>query len=292
MTITFREIRKEYQNQAVLSEVNFQIENREFFVLAGSSGGGKTTLLKMINRLIEPTSGHIEIDGQDITEMDLRELRLQIGYVLQDIALFPNMTILENVGLIPQMKGWKADKIKARVEELLPLVGLSAEKYLMRYPHELSGGEAQRIGILRAIAANPKIILMDEPFSALDPISRKQLQILIKKIQKELQITTVFVTHDMSEAITLADHLAIIKSGQIQQIGSPDELITQPANAYVADFLANFKEDLSKVKLSALTELLADQTAAVTSDSSLEVALKVPRQQNMSKQSEDNSCKI
>lgn len=292
MTITFREIRKEYQNQAVLSEVNFQIESREFFVLAGSSGGGKTTLLKMINRLIEPTSGHIEIDGQDITEMDLRELRLQIGYVLQDIALFPNMTILENVGLIPQMKGWKSDKIKARVEELLPLVGLSAEKYLMRYPHELSGGEAQRIGILRAIAANPKIILMDEPFSALDPISRKQLQILIKKIQKELQITTVFVTHDMSEAITLADHLAIIKSGQIQQIGSPDELITQPANTYVADFLANFKEDLSKVKLSALTELLADQTASVTTDSSLETALKVLRQQNMSKQSEDNSCKI
>ncbi|WP_374285789.1 ABC transporter ATP-binding protein [Lactococcus sp.] len=292
MTITFRELRKEYQNQAVLSEVNFQIESREFFVLAGSSGGGKTTLLKMINRLIEPTSGHIEIDGQDITEMDLRELRLQIGYVLQDIALFPNMTILENVGLIPQMKGWKSDKIKARVEELLPLVGLSAEKYLMRYPHELSGGEAQRIGILRAIAANPKIILMDEPFSALDPISRKQLQILIKKIQKELQITTVFVTHDMSEAITLADHLAIIKSGQIQQIGSSDELITQPANAYVADFLANFKEDLSKVKLSALTELLADQTAEVTTDSSLETALKVLRQQNMSKQSEDNSCKI
>lgn len=292
MTITFREIRKEYQNQAVLSELNFQIESREFFVLAGSSGGGKTTLLKMINRLIEPTSGHIEIDGQDITEMDLRELRLQIGYVLQDIALFPNMTILENVGLIPQMKGWKADKIKARVEELLPLVGLSAEKYFMRYPHELSGGEAQRIGILRAIAANPKIILMDEPFSALDPISRKQLQILIKKIQKELQITTVFVTHDMSEAITLADHLAIIKSGEIQQIGSPDELITQPANAYVADFLANFKEDLSKVKLSALTELLADQTVAVTTDSSLEVALKVLRQQNISKQSEDNSCKI
>ncbi|MGM9886943.1 MAG: ABC transporter ATP-binding protein [Lactococcus sp.] len=292
MTITFREIRKEYQNQAVLSEVNFQIESREFFVLAGSSGGGKTTLLKMINRLIEPTSGHIEIDGQDIREMDLRELRLQIGYVLQDIALFPNMTILENVGLIPQMKGWKSDKIKARVEELLPLVGLSAEKYLMRYPHELSGGEAQRIGILRAIAANPKIILMDEPFSALDPISRKQLQILIKKIQKELQITTVFVTHDMSEAITLADHLVIIKSGQIQQIGSPDELITQPANAYVADFLANFKEDLSKVKLSALTELLTDQTAAVTTDSSIEVALKVLRQQNMSKQSEDNSCKI
>ncbi len=226
-----------------------------FFVLAGSSGGGKTTLLKMINRLIEPTSGEIEIDGQSINSLNLRDLRLEIGYVLQQIALFPNMTVLENIGLIPQMQGWSKEKIRSRVEELLPLVGLSAEKYLSRYPHELSGGEAQRVGILRALAAEPKIILMDEPFSALDPISRKQLQQLVKKLQEELKITTVFVTHDMSEAMILADHIAIIKTGEIQQIASPKELLAHPANDYVASFFENFQEDLSQINLSDLTGL-------------------------------------
>ncbi|PCR99860.1 ABC transporter ATP-binding protein [Lactococcus fujiensis] len=277
MTITFKNITKDYGGKSVLKDINFTIESREFFVLAGSSGGGKTTLLKMINRLIEPTSGEIEIDGQSINSLNLRDLRLEIGYVLQQIALFPNMTVLENIGLIPQMQGWSKEKIRSRVEELLPLVGLSAEKYLSRYPHELSGGEAQRVGILRALAAEPKIILMDEPFSALDPISRKQLQQLVKKLQEELKITTVFVTHDMSEAMILADHIAIIKTGEIQQIASPKELLAHPANDYVASFFENFQEDLSQINLSDLTGLISDENIAITNNSTVSDAVKALR---------------
>ncbi|GAB2027710.1 ABC transporter ATP-binding protein [Lactovum odontotermitis] len=255
MTIELKNISKTYIDKPVLSDISLKIFSREFFVLVGPSGGGKTTLLKMLNRLIEPTSGEIFIDGEPITQMNLRELRLQIGYVLQQIALFPNMTVLENIGLIPSMKGWDKARIQARAEELLPLVGLEAKTYMNRLPAELSGGEAQRIGILRAIAANPKIILMDEPFSALDPISRKQLQLLLKNLQNDLKITTVFVTHDMSEAMALADRIAIFHEGSLAQIGLPSEILAHPADSYVADFFKNYQRDLSAFKLSDLTEL-------------------------------------
>ena len=260
MTITFKNVTKKYGDKAVLSDINFSIESHEFFVLAGSSGGGKTTLLKMINRLIEPNEGQVFIDDQDIQTINLRDLRLQIGYVLQQIALFPNMTVLENIGLIPTMKGWSKKETRARVLELLPLVGLDAEKYLNRYPHELSGGEAQRIGILRAIACKPKIILMDEPFSALDPISRKQLQELVKDLQKTLKITTVFVTHDMSEGMAMADRIAILKDGELQQVGRPQEILNAPANTFVADFFTDYQQDLSQYKLKNLEQALAKHT--------------------------------
>lgn len=258
MTITFKNVTKSYGEKAVLSDINFSIESHEFFVLAGSSGGGKTTLLKMINRLIDPNQGQIFIDKQDIQTINLRELRLQIGYVLQQIALFPNMTVLENIGIIPALKGWSKSEIRRRVLELLPLVGLEADKYLNRYPHELSGGEAQRIGILRAIACKPKIILMDEPFSALDPISRKQLQELVKDLQKTLQITTVFVTHDMSEGMAMADRIAILKEGRLQQIGKPQEILNAPANTFVAEFFTDYQQDLSRYKLKNFEKALAD----------------------------------
>lgn len=257
MTITFKNVTKKYGDKAVLSDINFSIESHEFFVLAGSSGGGKTTLLKMINRLIEPNEGQVLIDDQDIQTINLRDLRLQIGYVLQQIALFPNMTVLENIGIIPTMKGWSKRETRERVLELLPLVGLDAEKYLNRYPHELSGGEAQRIGILRAIACKPKIILMDEPFSALDPISRKQLQELVKDLQKTLKITTVFVTHDMSEGMAMADRIAILKDGELQQVGRPQEILNAPANTFVADFFTDYQQDLSQYKLKNLEQVLA-----------------------------------
>ena len=257
MTITFKNVTKKYGDKAVLSDINFSIESHEFFVLAGSSGGGKTTLLKMINRLIEPNKGQVLIDDQDIQTINLRDLRLQIGYVLQQIALFPNMTVLENIGIIPTMKGWSKRETRERVLELLPLVGLDAEKYLNRYPHELSGGEAQRIGILRAIACKPKIILMDEPFSALDPISRKQLQELVKDLQKTLKITTVFVTHDMSEGMAMADRIAILKDGELQQVGRPQEILNAPANTFVADFFTDYQQDLSQYKLKNLEQVLA-----------------------------------
>ncbi|MFK4948308.1 ABC transporter ATP-binding protein [Lactococcus garvieae] len=257
MTITFKNVTKKYGDKAVLSDINLSIKSHEFFVLAGSSGGGKTTLLKMINRLIEPNQGQVLIDDQDIQTINLRDLRLQIGYVLQQIALFPNMTVLENISIIPTMKGWSKREIRERVLELLPLVGLDAEKYLNRYPHELSGGEAQRIGILRAIACKPKIILMDEPFSALDPISRKQLQELVKDLQKTLKITTVFVTHDMSEGMAMADRIAILKDGELQQVGRPQEILNDPANTFVADFFTDYQQDLSQYKLKNLEQVLA-----------------------------------
>lgn len=257
MTITFKNVTKKYGDKAVLSDINLSIESHEFFVLAGSSGGGKTTLLKMVNRLIEPNEGQVLIDDQDIQTINLRDLRLQIGYVLQQIALFPNMTVLENIGIIPTMKGWSKRETRERVLELLPLVGLDAEKYLNRYPHELSGGEAQRIGILRAIACKPKIILMDEPFSALDPISRKQLQELVKDLQKTLKITTVFVTHDMSEGMAMADRIAILKDGELQQVGRPQEILNVPANTFVADFFTDYQQDLSQYKLKNLEQVLA-----------------------------------
>jgi osmoprotectant transport system ATP-binding protein len=261
--IELKSIAKTYGDHEILSDVNFTIASREFFVLVGPSGGGKTTLLKMINRLIEPTSGQILIDGEDITAMNLRDLRLQIGYVLQQIALFPNLTVAENIGLIPSLKKWSKEKIRARVEELLPLVGLDAEKYCDRLPHELSGGEAQRIGILRALAADPKIILMDEPFSALDPISRKQLQELVKNLQREVNITTVFVTHDMTEAMALADHIAVIGDSKLQQVGSPEEILKTPANAYVAGFFKNYQQNLENYTLSDLNAV-ADGLSADT----------------------------
>ena len=257
MTITFKNVTKKYGDKAVLSDINLSIESHEFFVLAGSSGGGKTTLLKMVNRLIEPNEGQVLIDDQDIQTINLRDLRLQIGYVLQQIALFPNMTVLENIGIIPTMKGWSKRETRERVLELLPLVGLDAEKYLNRYPHELSGGEAQRIGILRAIACKPKIILMDEPFSALDPISRKQLQELVKDLQKTLKITTVFVTHDMSEGMAMADRIAILKDGELQQVGRPQEILNAPANTFVTDFFTDYQQDLSQYKLKNLEQVLA-----------------------------------
>lgn len=259
MTITFKNVTKSYGDKAVLSDINLSIESHEFFVLAGSSGGGKTTLLKMINRLIEPNQGQIFIDDQNIQSINLRDLRLQIGYVLQQIALFPNMTVLENVGIIPTMKGWSKSEVRARVLELLPLVGLDADKYLNRYPHELSGGEAQRVGILRALACKPKIILMDEPFSALDPISRKQLQDLVKDLQKTLQITTVFVTHDMAEGMAMADRIAIIKDGELQQVGPPQEILNAPANDFVADFFTDYQQDFSQYKLKNLEKVLQEQ---------------------------------
>lgn len=201
--------------------------------LWGASGSGKTTILKMINRLIEPSQGAITLDGENITSLDLRQLRLETGYVLQQIALFPNLTVGENIELIPEMKGWSKGDQKKAASDLLDKVGLPAKDYFNRYPHELSGGEQQRIGILRAIVAKPKVLLMDEPFSALDPISRRQLQDITKQLQSELGITLVFVTHDMKEAMRLADRICVIKEGKIVQLDRPEIIQNNPSDQFV-----------------------------------------------------------
>ena len=240
--IEFREIQKKYGQEEVIKEHSFKIEDGELFVLVGQSGSGKTTTLKMINRLVEADSGSIFIDGKDITSIPLRKLRLDIGYVLQSIALFPNLTVRENIELIPEMKKWQAAKRHKESDELLEKVGLEALKYKDRYPRELSGGEQQRVGILRAIIAQPKILLMDEPFSALDPISRKGLQLLTKSIHKEFKMTIVFVTHDMSEALDIADRICVMKDGEVLQIASPKDIREKPANDYVKSLFEDNKK--------------------------------------------------
>ncbi len=223
-------------NGLILDGLSFEIQEGEFFVLVGPSGSGKTTTLKLINRLIEQTDGDIYFEDKRLKDYDLRELRLKTGYVLQQIALFPNLTVSENIALIPEMKNFDKKEIKEKTENLLKKVGLDPKHYMNRLPKELSGGEKQRVGILRAIIANPKILLMDEPFSALDPISKVQLQDLIKTLHNEYKMTTVFVTHDMDEALKLADRICILQDGKVVQIATPKEMQDNPANDFVREF--------------------------------------------------------
>jgi len=225
-------------NGLILDGLNFEIQEGEFFVLVGPSGSGKTTTLKLINRLIEQTEGDIYFEDKRLKDYDLRELRLKTGYVLQQIALFPNLTVAENISLIPEMKNFDKKEIKEKTEDLLKKVGLDPKHYMNRLPKELSGGEKQRVGILRAIIANPKILLMDEPFSALDPISKVQLQDLIKTLHNEYKMTTVFVTHDMDEAMKLADRICVLKEGKVVQIATPEVLKENPADDFVREFFA------------------------------------------------------
>lgn len=225
-------------NGLILDGLNFEIQEGEFFVLVGPSGSGKTTTLKLINRLIEQTDGDIYFEDKRLKDYDLRELRLKTGYVLQQIALFPNLTVAENIALIPEMKNFDKKEIKEKTEDLLKKVGLDPKHYMNRLPMELSGGEKQRVGILRAIIANPKILLMDEPFSALDPLSKVQLQDLIKTLHNEYKMTTVFVTHDMDEAMKLADRICVLKEGKVVQIATPEVLKENPADDFVREFFA------------------------------------------------------
>ncbi|MEE3809641.1 ABC transporter ATP-binding protein [Lysinibacillus fusiformis] len=238
--ITFDNVSKKYDNDyTAVKALNVEIKKGEFFVIIGPSGCGKTTLLKMINRLIPLTEGTIWINGKRISDYNIHELRWSIGYVLQQIALFPHMTIEENIAIVPELKHWHKTKIQKRVEELLEMVGLEPEKYRQRKPQELSGGEQQRVGVIRALAADPSIILMDEPFSALDPISRTKLQDDLLEMQRTIRKTIVFVSHDMQEALKLGDRLCIMKDGEIVQIGTPQELIQNPANDFVQQFIGS-----------------------------------------------------
>ena len=233
--IEYKNVVLRYTDTDILKDVNLCIEDGEFMVLVGPSGSGKTTMIKMINRLLEPTDGNIYMDEKRIKDYDERELRLSTGYVLQAIALFPNLTVAENIALIPEMKGWGKERVASKTVELLEKVGLPASDYADRKPHELSGGEQQRIGIVRAIIGEPKILLMDEPFSALDAISRKQLQALTKDLHKEFGMTTIFVTHDTDEALKLGDRIAVLQEGEIVQVANAENILAQPANDFVAD---------------------------------------------------------
>ncbi|PEJ95281.1 glycine/betaine ABC transporter ATP-binding protein [Bacillus wiedmannii] len=241
--IQFNHVSKAYEDgMKAVDSLHLEIKKGEFFVLIGPSGCGKTTTMKMINRLIETTEGSILIDGKDIQQYNINELRWNIGYVLQQIALFPHMTIAENIAVVPEMRKWSKEKIKARVDELLQMVGLDPDVYRDRMPDELSGGQKQRVGVVRALAANPKIVLMDEPFSALDPLSREQLQKDIVQLQKKIQKTIVFVTHDMQEALSLGDRICIMKEGKVVQLDTPEGIIHNPKNEFVEEFIGNRRQ--------------------------------------------------
>lgn len=209
----------------LLANLNLQVERGETLVLLGRSGSGKTTTMKLINRLIDPTSGRVEVEGRATLEWDPIRLRRRIGYVIQEIGLFPHLTIEQNIGVVPRLEGWEAARIAERARELLNLVGLDAERFAGRYPRELSGGQRQRVGVARALAADPPVILLDEPFGALDPITRRGIQQEFKQLQQELGKTMVFVTHDIAEAFVLANRIALLKDGELVLLGPPAELL-------------------------------------------------------------------
>ena len=242
--IEFINVGMTYPNGNVgLKNINLTIKESEITVFIGPSGSGKTTLLKMINRLEDNTTGEVKINGKNVKDYNIHKMRWDIGYALQQVALFPHMTVEENIAIVPELKKWKKEKIDARINELLNMVGLESEKYRKRNPSELSGGEAQRVGIARALAADPKIILMDEPFSALDPITRANLQEDVKKLQKQIHKTIVFVTHDIEEAFLLGDKICIIQDGELVQAGTKHEIISNPKNDFVKKFIAIKKKE-------------------------------------------------
>ncbi len=248
-------------NPAAVEDLSFVIEAGEICVLVGPSGCGKTTTLKMINRLVEPTAGQILIDGQDIMALDVVALRRRIGYVIQQIGLFPHRTIAENVATVPRLLQWPEQRISRRIDELLHLVGLDPDRVRGRYPAQLSGGERQRVGVARALAAEPPLLLMDEPFGAVDPIVRERLQEEFLRIQQRLRTTVVFVTHDIDEAIKLGSRVAVMEvGGMLAQYSPPWELLSQPTSEYVAQFVGADRS-LKQLALVTLDQLRLDSAS-------------------------------
>ena len=235
--IEFQHVTKSFKDNKVLSDISLTIEDGELVAIIGSSGCGKTTTLKMINRLIRPTKGKIFIDGKDIEDMNKVEMRRSIGYVIQQAGLFPHMTVRENIELIQRLEKKDEEQISKNTEYLMDMVGLNGDEYLDRYPNDLSGGQQQRVGVARALANNPKIMLMDEPFSALDPMTRVSLQDELIALHEKVDKTIVFVTHDMDEAIKIADKICIMKDGHILQYDTPEEILKNPANEFVENFV-------------------------------------------------------
>jgi osmoprotectant transport system ATP-binding protein len=235
--ITLEHVRKLFGTVVAVDDLSLQIDQGEVCVLIGPSGCGKTTTLRMINRLLDPTEGKILFDGIDIRRLRPEHLRRSIGYAIQNIGLFPHLTVAANIAIVPELLKWKKEKIKHRVEELLALVGLDPDKYSRKYINQLSGGESQRIGVARSLAADPPVLLMDEPFGAVDPLTRQKLQTQFQHIQKGLRKTVILVTHDLDEAIRLADKLAIMQSGKLIQYDSPDVILSRPVSKFVHDFV-------------------------------------------------------
>jgi osmoprotectant transport system ATP-binding protein len=232
-------VTKNYGSAYAVRDLSLEVDEGHTCVLIGPSGCGKTTTLKMINRLVEPTSGHIFVDGRDVTSADPVELRRHIGYVIQHAGLFPHRTVAANVATVPALLGWDRARTASRVDELLELVGLPAAEFAPRYPHELSGGQQQRVGVARAMAADPPLLLLDEPFGAVDPITRHRLQREFVALQQRVGKTAVFVTHDLDEAILVGDRVAVLRDGQLEQYDTPARLLAEPASPFVAQFVGD-----------------------------------------------------
>jgi osmoprotectant transport system ATP-binding protein len=249
-------VTKRYNDGFVaVDHLDLDVDAGEMVMLVGPSGSGKTTTMRMINRLIEPSEGRIFLDGDDVTDVDPVLLRRRIGYVIQQVGLFPHLTVADNIGAVPKLLGWDKARIKARTAELMELVGLAPDRFAKRYPAELSGGQRQRAGVARALAADPPVLLMDEPFGAIDPITRDRLQSEFSKLQKELGKTVVFVTHDIEEAVRLADRIAILaEGGRLEQYASPATILGSPASEFVASFVG---ADRGLKRLS-VTEITAE----------------------------------
>ncbi|MEC4614435.1 ABC transporter ATP-binding protein [Tsukamurella tyrosinosolvens] len=277
VAIELEKVIKRYRGQEkpAVKELTIAIEAGETVAIVGPSGCGKTTTLKMINRLIEPTSGRVLIGGTDVTKADADDLRQGIGYVVQAGGLFPHWTVEKNIGAVPGLLGWDKARTRARVTELLELVGLDPDTFRSRFPKEMSGGQQQRVGVARALAADPPVLLMDEPFGAVDPITRVRLQDQLLAIQEELHKTIVIVTHDVDEAIKLGDRVLILsEGGQIEQFGTPEEILTAPANAFVEEFVGS-GATLKHLSLSSVGEIpSAPVVLARPGDPSEEVAAR------------------
>ncbi len=237
--IELEALTKRYPGHTAVEDLSLEVGRGELVVLLGGSGCGKTTTLKMVNRLVEPTSGRVRIDGRDTRELEPHALRRRVGYCFQQIGLFPHLSVAENVGITPELLGWEPGRVAQRVDALLELVHLEPETFRERRPAELSGGQQQRVGLARAIAAEPEVVLLDEPFGALDPLTRDRLQQSLLEIRRELGLTALFVTHDMVEALLLGDRIAVLREGRLVQVGTPSELLRSPADDYVAQLMAS-----------------------------------------------------
>ncbi|MDR1550563.1 MAG: ABC transporter ATP-binding protein [Hungatella sp.] len=266
--IQFERISKRYKTKQVLNQITFTINSGTLVAIIGESGCGKTTLLKMINRLIKPTSGTISIDGENIGGMDEVALRRKIGYVIQQTGLFPHMTVKENIELIPKLEKMSSKDVEDNTRKLMQMVGLDCEEFLNRYPTELSGGQQQRIGVARAFATDPNIILMDEPFSALDPITRSDLQDELVQLQAKLKKTIVFVTHDMDEAIKIADMICIMKDGDILQYDTPENILNNPVDEFVSSFVGK-NRIWSSPEFIKVSDIMIEQPVSATKDLSV-----------------------
>ncbi|WP_181702065.1 ABC transporter ATP-binding protein [Chthonobacter albigriseus] len=252
--IELQHLTKRYGGTTVVDNVSLTVEARSIAVIVGTSGSGKTTLMRMVNRLVEPTSGRVLIDGVDTATIAPFELRRRIGYAIQNHGLFPHRTVAQNIATVPALLGWDSGAIAARVNELLELFGLDPAAFAKRYPHELSGGQQQRVGVARALAAKPNLLLMDEPFGALDPIVRTKAQEDLKAIQRTLGTTIILVTHDMEEAISLGDRIAVMDGGRLLQYASPNEILVRPATAFVDDLIGTGDRPFRLLSLTPLAE--------------------------------------